>query len=931
MKISLDWIREFTSIPSHYTPKQLSELLTLRTCEVEGYENVDPRLHGLEGVVVGEVLSFKKIEGSEKLHVSEIHVGRSEPIQVVFGSMIAMEVGKRVPVAVAPCKLPTGMEIQPKKIMGVLTEGMLCLDQELGLKKDGVSIQYFPNTAPGTSFTAALIHEQNLKYDNIAAGQIVSVEKHPNADRLSVARVNMGDCESQIVCGGKNLVPGMMVIVARPGAQTVCDDGTTMKIRAAKIRDVESNGMICAEVEVGLPVVTPQVDVTIADLTLVCKHFGTKTPTAGTPLADALRSSDVVFEVDNKSITHRPDLWSHYGMAREFAAFTGQKLKNFVTRVDHKDTGEAVRVEITEPEIASRFLSVIIKGIKIKPSPVWMQNRLKSVGMRPVNNVVDITNYVMLELGHPLHAFDRRVVGNDSFVIRRAHAGEVLETLDHKKRTLSTEDVLVTNGERALGLAGIMGGAQSEITEDTTEIILEVARWNPILIRKSSQRHNLRSDAAARFEKSLDPEYTGFAFHRACQLILKVCRGSELVGPATDIYPVRAETPTVLLSIEKLNSKIGIQLNDKEVAMHLKSLQFGVQKEKKGLLRVTVPTWRATKDVTIEDDLIEEVARMNGYEKLIPTLPQLPTRLPLENKERTLKNKARTLLSLGLGFNETMHYSFYGAEEIQRCMLPEQLHVQILNPLTTDQTHMRITLVPHLLRAAARNLHVRESVSLYEIGRTYLRAVYFPHEEKFIGGVVAHKNAPSQEACFSDARSSLVAFLECLSIQNVHVELAKTPPPYAHPKACAEIFAGDIHLATVYEIHPLVAKNYDLPSGTSAFELNFTRLSNLQQKPFVFEPLPRFPGISIDISVLVDERTTVRAVETAIRRVESPLIAHIELLSTFEDSATLGAAKKSLTFRILLQSPERTLTEGEMQEVRQKVIDSLVATGYAVR
>ncbi|MBP9718826.1 hypothetical protein KBD59_06065, partial [Candidatus Gracilibacteria bacterium] len=496
MKISLNWIKDFVDFPAvSYSIKELAELLTIRTCEVEEYAYVNPAMMGLENIVIGEVVEFKKIEGSEKLHLAHVDIGRGEPLQLIFGSMLEMQVGARVPVAVAPTKLPTGIEVTEKTIMKVKTGGMLCLDQELGLKKDGVSIMYFPETKPGTKFIDAVREQQQKKFAHIVIGKVVSLEKHPNADRLNVVQVDVGTRHLQIVCGGQNLVPEMLVAVALEGAVTRSDDGETMEIKKVTIRGTESNGMICAESEIGLPVMTPQNGVCIADMALILKKMKLPKAPAGTPLFEALNTVDIVFDIDNKSLTHRPDLWSHYGMAREFAAMLGQKLKPFVAKVNHREDGVKVKVECPQ-DLASRFMSVIITGIKVKDSPEWMKQRLTAAGMRPVNNIVDITNYVMLELGHPLHAFDRRVVENDSFVIRTAQQGETLETLDHKNRALNTEDMLVTNGPKALGLAGVMGGLNSEITNDTTEIILEVACWNPIKIRKTSQRHSLRSDAA---------------------------------------------------------------------------------------------------------------------------------------------------------------------------------------------------------------------------------------------------------------------------------------------------------------------------------------------------------------------------------------------------------------------------------------------------
>lgn len=815
MKISLNWIKDFVDIPSKYTPKQLAELLTLRTAEVEEYHN---QAKGLEGVLVGEMLEFSKHPDADKLNVAKVNIGRREPLQLIFGQMVKMNVGDRIPVAVAPTTLPTGIKIEAKNLRGVRSEGMLCLEQELGFKETGISILYFPTTKPGT------------------------------------------------------------------------------------------------------------------------------------PLAEALGMDDVIFEIDNKSLTHRPDLWGHYGMAREFAAFLGKKLKPFITKTPGTKTGKGLRVKVTltKPDIAARFLSVIISGIKIGPSPDWMQKRLEAVGMRPVNNIVDITNYVMHELGHPLHAFDRRTVSNDQFVIRHAKQNEAIETLDHKKRRLHPEDALVTNGDTALGIAGVMGGLNSEITADTTEIILEVATWNPVLIRKTAQRHSLRSDAAQRFEKSLDPEVSGFAFHRAVELILKLCSGARLAGPVTDVYPKRAKPATILLDTKRVERKIGVSISEKEIAAYLKALEFTVKRAKKGTLHVTIPTFRTTKDINIEDDLVEEVARMHGYEKIPAILPHLPIRLPEPHRERILKHEARDIFSLGLGFTETSLYSFYGIPEIKKALLPEEIHVQIQNPLTADQTHLRISLLPNLLKAVAQNITRKDEFKIYEVGRTYVKAAEdlayrqagsrgqqriagteFPREEKFICGVIVQKK-PRGEV-FYDALGALKTFLDYFQVKQYETTPAETPPPYAHPSKCATVKLENQEIATVYELHPQVLKNFDIAISVAAFEINFTTLVTTGQREVKYTLLPRFPGISIDISVVVPKRTPLREMNELIRHAEQNLIASIGMVGEPFEDKSLGEDKKSVTIHVLLQSPDRTLTDDEMKEVQNRIFETLKESGFAIR
>jgi len=807
MKISLNWIKQFVDIPEKYSSKELAELLTLRTAEVEGYE------------------------------------------------------------------------------------------------------------------------DQQIKFANMVVGQIIKVKPHPNADKLKLVDTDIGGSEPvQVVCGGVNVADGMFVPVALPGAVVNWHGaGETVELKETKIRGEKSFGMICAGEEIGLPKSPPEY---ITDLSELRTKMGLKKSKPGTPLATALNLNDVVLEVENKSLTHRPDLWGHYGMAREFAAFLGLKLKPLNPKVVFPKTGPKIKIDV-KPTVASRFLSVIIGGIKVEASPAWLQDKLTAVGMRPVNNIVDITNYVMLELGHPMHAFDRAVVKSDCFVIRFAHEGETITTIDHKKRILAKEDALVTNGETALAIAGVMGGANSEITSKTTEIVLEVATWNPIMIRKTEQRHNLRSDAAQRFEKSLDPEIAGIAFARACELIMQICTGAKFLGPATDEYSEKPKKITVTLDVEKTTSKIGAKISEKDICKYLEALEFKVTKATKGKLKVTVPSFRATKDVNIEDDLVEEVARMYGYEKITPVLPELPIALPMENRERILKHKLRQIMSFGLGFNEVMHYSFYGKPEIRKAMLPENLHVQIENPLTEDQTHLRISLLPHILKSVALNLYNREEFKLYEVGRTYVKAgEFFPREEKFVCGVVVKKN-PSDKEVFYEGLGALQSFLEQFGVK-ARIEEAANPPPYAHPTKCAVVKVGDVEVAVVYEVHPQVLRNFSIEAAIVAFEINFTALVASNQSEKTYVQLPRFPGIEIDVSVLVNKKTTVREIQNLIKTGSSGLVVNVSLIDIFENKS-LGEDKKSFTFRILLQSPDRTLTDVEMKQAQEKIFGNLRGAGFVIR
>lgn len=916
MKISLKWIKQFVDL-----------------------NIVDKK--ALEKVVVGFVESLKKHPGADALKIAQVNIG-DKTVQIVCGGTNLKEKAY-VPVALPGAILPGNFVIQTSKIRGEESNGMICAQEELKLgtnppreiwlldssKKwkagtplaEALNLQkaYSPDELKTllTHHTAEIeeIEYQDVHLHKVVTGKLLEFEKIQGSDKLHRGTFDIGWKKVQIVFGMVHKVNiGEILPVALAGAKLPGGE-----IKNTEFLGTKSEGMVCGDDELG-----------ISEKHLT--RFATNTP-LGKPVAEILGLDDVILVIDNKSLTHRPDLWGHYGIAREIAAITGKKLKPFNVQTVETKSGPQVKVETKDPIIMRRFLTRIISGIKIEPSPRWMQNRLQMLGMRPVNNIVDITNYVMLELGYPLHAFDRRTVANDHFVIRFAKPNEQLTTLDHKIRKLSAEDILVTNGEKALGLAGTMGGLNSEITDDTTEIIMEVGNWNSSLIRKMSQRHSLRTDAATRFEKSLDPEVAFITFHRACQLVLELCKKSRCIGPVTDYYPKKAKPISVLLNVASTQNKIGTPISETEMISHLKALQFDVTKAKKGFLEVMVPTFRATKDISIPDDLVEEIARMHGYDKIEAKLPELPTKLPRENIERKLKHEARDILSLGLGFDEVYNYSFYSVKDIQKALLPLEPHIKVLNRLSEDQTHLRISLLPNLLKNIGQNLKFYDHLKLYEIGRTYIDLQeYFPIEEKKIIAAVVESKKGKNEV-FYEAKGALEEFLKQFRAAGIEMRKGTSFRPYAHPNKYAtyHLKKNDEEIAAVFELHPLVAKNHELQNvEIGLFEVNFTKLVASDRKTIKYRLLPKFPGITFDVSVMMDRKMEVGKIQQAIGRVNRSLIREVKLFDLYE-GPNIGEGKKSLAFKITLRSDDRTLTDEEMKKTQQTIFAELQKLGGEIR
>ena len=762
-------------------------------------------------------------------------------------------------------------------------------------------------------------------YKSMVVGRVISVKKHPGADKLVIAQTEIDKGkEVQMVCGGQNLYPEMLVAVALPGSKVKWHgEGDLVELKEVAIRGEKSFGMICAGEEIGLtPDNTPgSKEVRICDLSEL------KVP-VGTPLAKAIGKNDSILEVDNKSLTHRPDLWGHYGIARELAAIFDRPLKKLDTFLKCKPAklSTRVKVDIESSTLCPRFSSCVMTGITVADSPDWLKARLRSAGMQPHNNIVDITNFVMLELGQPMHAYDRKIVGSDALKVRFAHAKEKLLTLEGGGHELTVDDPLVCNEKNEpLGIAGVKGGLKSGITNETTEIILEAANFDPVAVRKSAMRNNLRTDASQRFEKSLDPLLTETAIRRAIDLIEKLCP-SAVSGPITTAGEWKEKPRHITVDTKVLLSKIGISIPEKEVVQILKSLEFGVSKKGK-LLSVIVPSHRATRDVAIEEDIVEEVARIHGYGKIPAVLPALEMKLPLENPERFLKHLSRDIMAGSLGFTEVMTYSFYGTDRFKKCFIPEEGHFKVLNFLSLDQTHMRTSMTPNLLAVIAQNCKENAAMKIFEFGRTYKDIGHFmPLEQKRLTAVVAEKSES-----FYSAKGALTAFLEEFRIKKYELKKSTELLPYAHPNKSMDLIIDGQTVGVLFTVHPGVLKNFDIPLSVSIFSINFNLLAAHGRELQKFVPLPRFPGMSFDVSVLTDKTKTVAEMEKTIRLGDkNSLIVDISLFDIYEGK-NIPADKKSLSFSISLRHKEHTLTDAEFQELQSSIFKALEKSGGEIR
>ncbi|MCL5292739.1 MAG: phenylalanine--tRNA ligase subunit beta [Actinobacteria bacterium] len=764
---------------------------------------------------------------------------------------------------------------------------------------------------------------ESVKYldkelDKVIVGLVVDCEKHPNADRLKVCQVDIGEEElRQIVCGAPNVEGGQVVPVGLPGARLP----NGIELSRAKIRGIESNGMICSKSELGLG--EDAAGIMVLDSTYEI----------GTPLAKALGLDDVVFELEVTA--NRPDCLGMIGVAREAAAITAAELKLPSTSVMEgvRPAAEMASVEIKDPELCPRYEARLIMGVKIGPSPLWMRRRLEKAGVRPISNIVDATNYVMIETGQPLHAFDFDQVGGGKIIVRRATEGERIVTLDEVERLLLTDDLVIADASRAIAIAGIMGGGYSEVTDRTVNVLLEAAHFKPESIMRTSRRLGLFSEASARFEKGVDPNIVQFASDRAIELMRELAGGEVLKGEI-DVYPTRIEPRNLTLRTRRVNAILGASLETKEVSTILSHLGLGVKpaSEDAHLLKVTVPTFRF--DLEREIDLVEEVARLYGYDVIESTLPESSgKRGGLSPEQRMAGVIAERLISQGLF--EARTYSFMGPQDADNMNLPADSAyrnaIPLLNPLSEEQSIMRTSLLPGLLKVVRHNLYREQySVKEFEVGRVFMPAdgAILPEEKRMLGIVLSgrvlgyewYDKEKGRRFDFYDLKGVVTDLVERIGIGDWSIMPSKDPR--FHPGKSADLLIGGEPAGAFGQIHPAVQANYDLPVEVMAAEISHDLLIEGASLERFFEEIPRFPGISLDVALVVDESVTNEEIIKMIEREGGDILESAGVFDVFQDGG-IPAGKKSVAYTMTYRSTERTLTVEEAKERQAKIVARL--------
>jgi phenylalanyl-tRNA synthetase beta chain len=752
----------------------------------------------------------------------------------------------------------------------------------------------------------------------VVAARIVQAEKHPNAEKLSVTRVDAGGAEPlQVVCGAKNFQVGDVVPLATVGA--TLPGGT--KIEKAKLRGVESSGMLCSAKELGLAE-------DASGLLLLDRKIA-----PGTPVARALALEDVLLEVN--VTPNRPDALSHLGIARELAALLGTKVRLPAPALAERGgpAAEAVKVRIEDPERCARYAARVVEGVKIGPSPLWLARRLEACGVRSISNVVDATNFVLLELGHPLHAFDLEKVAGREIVVRTARRGEKLVTLDGKERALDAEDLLIADRDRGSALAGVMGGGDSEISAGTTRVLLESAWFQPGTVRRTSRRHGLKTEASYRFERGADPGMVIPAVDRCAALIAELAGGTVRPG-VVDAHPRRVATTEVRLRWRRPAEILGMDVAQGEARRILGALGFEERGADAEGATFAVPSWRV--DVSLEEDLVEEIVRTKGYDAIPETLPRNAVETPAERPEAEGVARIRAALEAS-GLSEAVNFSFVSARDLEPFDRPvatgdgsgRALGVALRNPISADLAVMRTSLVPSLLKNAAHNRRQRvEDVRLYEIARAY-----HPHpggeepsvEPLRVAGVILGRRSPvgwatgGDVADFYDAKAAVAAVLDALGVA---ARWRARGDGWLHPRSSGVVLAagGDEVLGEVGELHPRVAAAFELPRGVLAFELHVDALLRHARLVPQYRPIARLPAVLRDVAVVVDDAATAAAVEALVR--EEPLVEQVTLFDVYK-GAPLPPGKKNLAFAIAYRAPDRTLTDAEADQAHARIVQRL--------
>lgn len=772
---------------------------------------------------------------------------------------------------------------------------------------DGISNKEYADKLTMSGSIVEGIENPADEFKNVVVGKITKIDKHPDADKLVVCQVDVGEGEDiQIVTGAPNVFEGAVVPVAKH--KSLLPGG--VKITKGKLRGVVSQGMMCSTDELGISKERATGILILPDNTPI-----------GEDITKVLGLDESVAEFEITS--NRPDCMSIIGLARESAATFNREFKipEIKETGNGEDANDYASVEITDPELCPRYIGRVVKNVKIGPSPEWMQHRLTACGLRAINNIVDITNYIMLEYGQPMHAYDLDNVEGKKIIVRDAYKNEKLETLDDQPHELNPGMITIADEKRAIGVAGVMGGANSEVTDSTTNILFESANFHPALVRRGAKALGMRTDASALFEKGLDPNNCMAAINRACELIEEMGAG-EVVGGCIDVYPKKKENTVLDFEPEKINKFLGTDMAEADMIDYLNRLEFRVEDGK-----IIVPTFRG--DVEAMADVAEEVARLYGYDNLPTTLMNSRVMAGGKTFKQKIESKVKTILT-SYGLYETMTYSFIDPKEFEQTRVTMGEVVKILNPLGEENSVMRKSMLSSILKTMRVNSNRRASeAKAFEIGTVYLpekpvKDGYLPEEKQIVAiGMYG------SDTDFFSVKGIVQGLFDALGIKNYSFETEKENPSY-HPGRCAAVKIGNDAVGYIGQVHPDVLEDFKIPQTVYAAELDFNTILAHATFDREYKELPKFPASSRDIAVVTDKAMSVREIELVIEKNRTDFLESYKLFDVYEGEQ-VGEGKKSVAYSITFRAADRTLTDSEINAVMDKILAGLKAIGAELR
>lgn len=888
MKLSRKWLNEYVDLPlSECDDRTFAEAMTISGSKVEITEDLSK---SLSGVKVGRILSIEKHPNSDHMLVLQIDAGLGESVQICTGAW-NVHVGDLVPAALDGAKLPTGAEIKAGKLRGEVSNGMLCSLKELGLTahdypyaeiKPAAILGDYHAIDPAKPSISADIKAGDRIFGKVVAAEVQSVE--PAGMNLWKCALNIGGESAECVSDCQNIHAGDLVAYDT-GKGSICSL-EDLHAKQEEFPHCLDDGIFILHEDV-----KPGDDV--AAMTGCDDHV-------------------VEFEIT----PNRPDCLCVTGLAREAAVTFGKELKlhePVVKALAGGNINDHAKIIVEEPKLCPRYTARMVKNVKIAPSPAWMRERIRNAGMRPINNIVDITNYVMLELGQPMHAFDFSCVNKGEIHVRLAKEGETIRTLDGTERKLSPNMLCICDTDKPVGVAGVMGGENSEIVGDTAMVLFESANFNGTSIRRTATALGMRTDASSRYEKGLDPQNTYKAVQRACELIEQLGAGEVLEG-VIDVYPEGFTPAVVKLEPEKINALLGTDISEETMRKILLDLGFELDGD-----NIIVPSWRG--DVEHYSDIAEEVARFYGYNNIPTSFSGGITTCGGFNAEQQCERRIGEILR-GMGMDEIITYSFISPTYYDKIRLPKDSalrdSLRILNPLGEDTSIMRTTILPSMLEIVSRNYNYRnKSAALYEIGRVYFKRPDGLADEPKIVSMGAYGSGMS----FFVMKGWVEALLESLDAPKPRFVAVKDNPSY-HPGRCAELFCGDKRIGVLGQIHPAVAENYGVDTEVYCAELSFDAIFAVKGDIPVYKPLPRFPAATRDIAIVCDEAIPVGELEECIMANGGEYLRGCELFDVYVGSH-IASGKKSVAFSLTMRADDQTLTDEHAEETVSAVLKAL--------